>query len=332
VSEPATISGGFSSGLISWLPDAPKFEFSPPEISQRYHIELWAEKTTMNDVLLGLARRYGLNVVTSSGEISVTHCYQFVQRAKEIGRPARILYISDFDPAGLSIPVACARKIEFFILRDNLDDLDVQVRPIALTHEQCVKYRLPPRTPLKETEKRAAKFQVRYGEGATELDALEALHPGELRRILKQEILRYHDADLDDRIEEQAQAFNEQLSETRGEVLARHVDELKQIRRDYDDLIRRANPELKQIKDRYDESFQDIQDRFDNLQQTIAEELEEEAPEPDAVDWAEPEAGDEDDDPLFDSMRDYVEQIDRFKQHQGKSTTRKARKKMGASS
>ena len=42
-----------------------------------------------------------------------------------------------------------------------------------------------------------------------------------------------------------------------------------------------------------------------------------------SYDWPEPREGDEDDDPLFDSTRDYVEQVDRYKQHQGKPTGRK---------
>src|SRR5206468_12551282 len=102
---------------------------------------------------------------TASGEISATHCYRLIKRSKASGRSVRILYISDFDPAGLSIPVACARKIEFFVRRDGLD-LDIQVRPVALGHQQCIDYRLP-RTPLKKTEQRAARFEARYGEGAT---------------------------------------------------------------------------------------------------------------------------------------------------------------------
>ena len=79
------------------------------------------------------------------------------------------------------MPVAVARKIEFEIRSNDLD-IDIQVRPIILTHKQCKKYRLP-RTPIKETERRAAHFEARFGEGATELDALEALHPGELHGI-----------------------------------------------------------------------------------------------------------------------------------------------------
>ena len=44
------------------------------------------------------------------------------------------------------------------------------------------------------------KFEARYGEGATELDALEALHPGELARIIEREIWRYYDDTLGDEI------------------------------------------------------------------------------------------------------------------------------------
>jgi hypothetical protein len=37
-----------------------------------------------------------------------------------------------------------------------------------------------------------------------------------------------------------------------------------------------------------------------------------------AIDWPEPEEGDEDPDPLFDSTRNYMEQLDRYREHQGK--------------
>jgi hypothetical protein len=47
------------------------------------------------------------------------------------------------------------------------------------------------------------------------------------------------------------------------------------------------------------------------------------APDFDAIEWPEPAEADEYDDPLFDSTRDYVEQCDRFKQHQDKPTARR---------
>jgi hypothetical protein len=237
------------------------------------------------------------------------------------------LYISDFDPAGMSMPVACARKIEFLIRNDDLD-LDIQVRPIVLTHDQCTHYRLP-RTPIKETERRGSAFEERFGEGATELDALEALHPGELRRLLEIEIARYYDADLDNRVAEEGDSFDDELRHIRRQVLERHEAKLAAVREDYEQLVRRINADIKEIANRYSTPFKKIADRSNRLQAKIAGELEAEAPDPDLVDWPEPDEGDEDDDPLFDSTRDYVEQIDRFKRHQGKRTARKTRKDKG---
>jgi hypothetical protein len=51
------------------------------------------------------------------GELSVTKCVELVDREVNSDRPVRTLYVSDFDPAGQSMPVACARKIEHVIHR-----------------------------------------------------------------------------------------------------------------------------------------------------------------------------------------------------------------------
>ena len=71
------------------------------------------------------------------------------------------MYISDFDPAGRSMPVAAARKIEHFVQRQADDDLlHITLQPIALTPEQCAEFELP-RTPIKDTERRGARFESR---------------------------------------------------------------------------------------------------------------------------------------------------------------------------
>jgi hypothetical protein len=148
------------------------FDFHPAAVDQRYHVELWAEKSTVNDIIVPLAQRYGLNALAGTGDISWTDVYKLVARALASGRPVRILYISDFDPQGHNMPVAVARKIEFLNRSRNLG-LDIQVRPVVLTHAQTIEYQLP-RTPLKDSVGGKDKFEERYGKGATELDALEA--------------------------------------------------------------------------------------------------------------------------------------------------------------
>ena len=121
------------------------------------------------------------------------------------------------------MPVAVARKVEWLLRQlDGVPDLKLQ--PIALTHAQCIEYELP-RTPLKETEARAAAFETRYGEGATELDALEALHPGELRKIIVKQIERFLDPTLGRRLTMIETMVSRQLSEITQETLVEYSDD-----------------------------------------------------------------------------------------------------------
>ncbi len=166
-----------------------------PHNTQQYLMEIFCEKSTMNDVLEPLCKRYGMNLVTGLGELSITAVRRLVEeRVREADKPVRIFYISDFDPAGECMPVSVARKIEYFVRLDEEAGYDVKLKSIVLTRDQCEHYKLP-RTPIKETERRKAGFEERHGTGATELDALESLHPGELSKIILQEIREYFDTD-----------------------------------------------------------------------------------------------------------------------------------------
>jgi hypothetical protein len=293
--------------------ELPELWLAPPKIGQGYHVEIWIEKSTANDILLPLDESYGVNIVGSIGEISATHCEALVNRALASGLPTRVLYISDFDPGGGSMPVAAARKIEFFARQHN--DCDIQLRPIALTHKQCEDYRLP-RIPIKETEARAARFEERFGEGATELDALEALHPGELGRTIEREIRRYIDPTLSGRIWRASGDLEWQLQQITRTVHKPHSEQLAAV-----ELERqRIGAEIGRMRERITEMESALNKRARAVLESIEEELETEAPNADDYEWPEPEAADEDPDPLFDSRRSYVEQCDRFKEFQGKPT------------
>ncbi len=210
-----TMSGGDLSYYASEV-RLPSVSVTKPKVAQPYHLEIWCEKSTMNDILMPLGSEYRINIITGVGEMSTTACEDLIDRAEASDRPVRILYVSDFDPAGQSMPVAVARKIEFYARKSGLE-FDIQVRPVVLTHEQCIEYQLP-RTPLKTTERRAGKFEARFGEGATELDALEAIHPGVLRRILVTEIERYYDGDLADNIQEVVSEVEDDLEQIESQT------------------------------------------------------------------------------------------------------------------
>jgi hypothetical protein len=306
------------------MPERPCLYLTRPTIGQRFHVELWCEKTTVNTVLEPLAQQYGCNLITGAGEQSLTACVDLIERVRASGKPTRILYISDFDPAGMGMPVAVARKVEFEIRKAEIG-LDIQVRPIVLTHDQCERYRLP-RTPMKETEKRMAHFEGRFGEGATELDALEALHPRQLRKIVKREIERYHDANLADRVRATVADVNAEIADIEERIEDEHREDIEALDSAWAKIVKQCLALQTQMEARLAQIQAKIDawhERARPTWQAMSESLREQAPDLDAFDWPEPAEGEEDDDPLFDSTRDYLDQIDRYKLHLGKPTERR---------
>jgi predicted nucleic acid-binding Zn ribbon protein len=174
----------------------------------------------------------------------------------------------------------------------------------VLTPEQCQQYRLP-RTPIKDEETRKDVFEARFGEGATELDALEALHPGELQRLLEIEIARYYDFGLERRIDAAVSDVQADLYDINEDVERRHAKAIKSL-----------EAERKKVL----EAIVAFEKKARPVLNAIEQDLDAEAPDVDNYEWPEADDGDEDDDPLYDSSRDYVEQIDRYKAHQGKTT------------
>jgi hypothetical protein len=300
----------FNSFSLPDFPRPPNYKIINFDWTQRYHLELWAEKSTMNDILEPLCKRYGVNFIYGTGELSLTHALGLVNRLeRRYNRPCRIFYVSDFDPAGMSMPVAVARKIEKF-LYDLDDTFDVRLEPVVLTPEQCQKYSLP-RTPLKPTEKRAGQFEDRFGAGATELDALEALHPGELKKILEKKILQYYDRTLPRRTNEKCDELIKDLGEVRKEVLETddRILELEDLERQYENL-----------REHFHEELSDISRSLENLYQVIGSDLEQKMPDIEKYPVPAGKDAEEPEDVLFNSKRDYFSQLAAYKAFQGKRT------------
>ena len=156
---------------------------------QSYHVEVWLEKSSVQDEILPAAREHMVNVVTSLGEMSITAVVELVRRIVRLGKPVRIFYVSDFDPAGRNMPVSVARKLEYLLRQHRGSNPSIKLCPIMLTPQQCVRYSLL-RTPIKPSD-RKARFERCHGPGATELDALAALYPGTIGQIL-QDVLSYY--------------------------------------------------------------------------------------------------------------------------------------------
>ena len=223
------------------MPALPSLELYGGKHSQKFIIEVWIEKSTQNDWLVPLCRRRGVNLMVGIGEQSEIRSRQLALRAARYGVPVRIIYIADFDPGGRSMPKAVARKVEFTIAKLDLD-VDLQLIPLALTADQCREYRLP--RPIKETERRKATFESTFGEGATELDALEALHPGELARLLNAEIDNWLDLCLDARSESVHRSLLNDLGIIEEEVRSRYEVQIALLRSAFDDIVARSTTSM----------------------------------------------------------------------------------------
>jgi hypothetical protein len=294
--QPFDILGGnwlYPPGWQTEMEDAPK-------IPQAYHVEVWAEKTSMNDILVPLCERLGVNLVTGAGHLSLTVADDLIGRIERSGRPTRVLQIVDADTFGKDMPPAMARKIEFRmhqVERDYGAKPDIQLRRIVLTPEQIEEYQLP----------------ASPEDGVSvELDALEANHPGVFGQIVEEEISRYLDPNLDDKVQIVFDAFNHSIEDANDAVVTlEEQDEIEDLEEQRKALAAEFDAKLAALNERAKELFAAIAERRD---QRIADG---DAPEFE-FDRAEIEpAGEEDDDALYDSGRDYVEQLERYKEYKG---------------
>jgi hypothetical protein len=175
---------------------------------QPYAFAYFGEKSSLDPVLRPLARRYEADMYLAAGELSDTLIWRMARNGAEDGRPLIVFCFSDFDPAGMQMPISIARKLQ--ALKTLLfPTLRGQVVPVALTLAQALDLRLPT-TPVKRGDKRRHLWQEAYGPALfeaglidapgqaaqVEIDALAALRPEELTRIAEAAIAPYLDAGL----------------------------------------------------------------------------------------------------------------------------------------
>jgi hypothetical protein len=189
-------AGCFSlPGVASFRPTADCDDFAG---RQPYQLVIIGEKSSLEDVTLPIASRFQADLYLPTGEISDTLVYQIATDAAADGRPMRLFYLSDFDPAGYEMPANVGRKLQ--ALRDlEFPDLDFECRSIALTIDQVRDLELPS-TPLKESELRGDRWRAAWGVEQTEIDALATLRPQELHEIIRAALEPFFDRTLAARV------------------------------------------------------------------------------------------------------------------------------------
>ena len=175
--------------------------------NQPYYPEIFIEKKALQGVFERVCRRNDVALGACKGYPSLTFLNEATQRfieAEMSGKIPIILYFGDYDPSGEDIPRAIKENII------NLGCTSIEVRRIALLHEQVVEWRLP-HAPAKEGDSRTANWG---GLGQVELDAVK---PEKLQQMCQDAIDDIFDSDLYDELqkaeEEELEVYVEKLRE-----------------------------------------------------------------------------------------------------------------------
>lgn len=294
------------------LPECEVYGYYYDESLQPYHIEVWCEKSTMDYILKPLCERYCVNYVPAVGNQSISNVVKLLK--ERMGdKPCRIFYISDFDISGEGMPREVARQIEFWLyFYDMKDDVDIKLIPLVLTEEQVEAYNLP-RVPIPATDKRKPKHEKKHGKkGRVELDALESLHPGELKKIVSEAIEKFRDSELKDKMEEAEDEAEDTMQQTWGTVMAPYQAQSDKLKAAVEKVTNKYSSKVSQLNDAMQSELEPLKQQMESLRQTTkkaGEQMRVALPE-----LPEPEVEGDEKEWLFDSGRDYLEQLKVYKQ------------------
>lgn len=140
----------------------------------RFHVEVWCESRSIAGVIQEECEELAVSLYPCGGFSSITLAFEAAENinAEAGDREVVILYIGDYDPAGVLIDQALERE-----LRQHLDPaITLHFIRLAITAEQIERYKLPAK-PRKAGDRRAP-----HVEATVEAEAMPA---GVLRRLLR---------------------------------------------------------------------------------------------------------------------------------------------------
>jgi hypothetical protein len=211
---------------------------------QPYRLVLVGEKHSLKEVLDGIATDHQADLYLPTGEMSDTMAHTLAASADQDGRPLVVLCFSDCDPSGWQMPISLSRKLQALkaLLYPNLE---FEVHRVGLTPDQVREYGLPS-TPLKDTEKRADRWQAAMLVAQTEIDALAALQPDLLRQIASDAIAPFYDHTLAGRVSD---AKFDWVAEAQTILDQQTGDDIAQLRIAAAERLAEKREEIKEILD-----------------------------------------------------------------------------------
>ena len=140
------------------------------------YVEVWCESRSIAGVIEDTCRELAVSLYPAGGFTSLTLAYQAAEYISDVTNggeiPANVLYIGDYDPAGVLID----EKVEEELRTHLLPEVQLSFFRIAITPEQIEQMDLPTK-PRKKGERRAAHI--------LETVEAEAMPAGVMRRLLR---------------------------------------------------------------------------------------------------------------------------------------------------
>jgi hypothetical protein len=309
-----------------------------PSRYQPYYVAVVSEKSGLRSIARDVLSRlsHGFDFLNFEGQASATLIRDFLHNRILKDTPPeqpiskkkiRIFYLSDYDYSGRVMPPAFIQKLFFYIWHLKVN-LDIKVKPLALTKDIVEEYDLPP-APVPERKLGAKTLQDRwlrdFGK-IVEIDSLIALHPGVLEDIITKEIGKYIDKDLARTVKEKIgevedearDAILEAVEEQKADWLEARASLLKAMN-EVNQAIKSLgiNEALKELKRKVEDLSRkhDLDELVANYQNSLADIYVDYDP-PDLDIKSDFEVDDSEEEWLFDSSRDLTEQakiLRRFK-------------------
>ena len=143
------------------------------------YVEVWCESRSISGVIEGTCEELAVSLYPAGGFTSLTLAYQSAEYINHMTRngaiPAVVLYIGDYDPAGVLID----QKVQEELERHLHPDVTLDFRRIAVTLEQIAEMDLPTK-PRNKNDRRVREL--------TETVEAEAMPAGVLRRMLRNHV------------------------------------------------------------------------------------------------------------------------------------------------
>ena len=149
--------------------------------TQPLHIEIVAEKLTVQGIISPVCGKYNIPYTIGRGYSSLPARYEMVERFKRSGKERLLLLVlGDLDPEGVNIGESLLQSI-----REDFGVKNAKAVRVGLNPEHIERFNIHNNTEAKKKSARYISFVKRFGKRVYEL---EALSPEQLQMILSETI------------------------------------------------------------------------------------------------------------------------------------------------